>query len=288
MAGREHIWTGPEHNQVDCALVSSEALRQVPAHRVATDGSASEAVAESVPVVVESAVTIDVDGVDSFTLLCTPGDAPALAAGFLLGEGIIDEAGDIAAIRPCADDPAVVRVKLRRGAERIGDQSRNLLVASSCGLCGAGALDHRLAALPRVADTLRISRAVLRRAGEALRQRQFLFDACGGTHAAGIFDAKGELRQWAEDTGRHHALDKAIGKCLLAGVPTAGCGAVLSGRASIELVAKCARAGIELLATVSAPTSLAVEVAERCNITLCAFVRETRATIFSHQRRVTS
>jgi len=120
----------------------------------------------------------------------------------------------------------------------------------------------------------------------AVREQQVLFQACGGTHAVGIFDGRGQLLVVAEDTGRHNALDKAIGKSLLGGIPVAGCGVVLSGRASLEIVGKCARAGIELVSAISAPTSLAVEVAERCNITLCAFVRESRATVLSHPRRV--
>ena len=91
---------------------------------------------------------------------------------------------------------------------------------------------------------------------------------------------------WAEDTGGHNALDKAIGRCLLEGLPFAGCGAVLSGRISFEIVGKCARAGIELISAISAPTSLSVEMAERCNITLCAFVRESRATVFTLPERV--
>jgi FdhD protein len=128
---------------------------------------------------------------------------------------------------------------------------------------------------------------VLRSLGGALRERQVLFDSCGGTHAAGIFDGSGTILASAEDAGRHNALDKAIGKCLLAGTPTAGLGVVLSGRTSFEMVGKCAKAGIELISAVSAPTTLAIDVAERCNITLCAFVRETRATVFSHSRRVT-
>ena len=133
---------------------------------------------------------------------------------------------------------------------------------------------------------MRIDCGVLKEAGEKLRERQALFEACGGTHAAGIFDADGELVAHAEDTGRHNALDKAIGRCIRSGCTPAGCGVVLSGRVSLEMVAKCVRAGIELISAISAPTSLAVELADRCGVTLCAFVRETRATVFTHSQRV--
>jgi FdhD protein len=113
-----------------------------------------------------------------------------------------------------------------------------------------------------------------------------MFEACGGTHAVGLFDAAGELVAHAEDTGRHNALDKAIGRCLRSGRSPAGLGAELSGRVSLEMVGKCVRAGIEMISAISAPTSLAIEVAERCGLTLCAFVRESRATVFTHPQRV--
>jgi FdhD protein len=125
-------------------------------------------------------------------------------------------------------------------------------------------------------------------ARENLAGTQALFDECGGTHAAGIYDAEGKILASAEDAGRHNALDKSIGKCLLQQTSTAGLAAALSGRVSLEMVSKGARAGIELISAISAPTTLAIEVADRCGITLCAFVRETRATVFTHPHRVVS
>ncbi|MBI4879716.1 MAG: formate dehydrogenase accessory sulfurtransferase FdhD [Planctomycetes bacterium] len=147
-------------------------------------------------------------------------------------------------------------------------------------------LVRRFAATPAVGDTLRLGRQALRAASKSVLESQPVFRQSGGTHAIGVFDAAGALLACAEDIGRHNALDKAIGKCLLAGVETAGRGAALSGRVSLEMVGKCARAGIELISAVSAPTSLAIEAAERWGITLCAFVREARATVFTHARRV--
>ncbi len=264
----------------------NDAIREVQARRLSTAEGGAEAVSESVAVVREAAVTIDVQGIESYTLLCTPDDNLALATGFLLSEGIVDGLDDIGSLEPCRDDPATVRVRLKQRVPRIDDAGRNLLIVSSCGLCGAEGLNARLESLPTVGDSLRVNSHVLREAGDRLREHQPLFEACGGTHAAGIFDADGKLMAHAEDTGRHNALDKAIGRCLRAGLSPAGSLAVLSGRVSLEMVGKCARAGIELISAISAPTSLAIEVAERCGITLCAFVREARATVFTHPGRI--
>ena len=186
-----------------------------------------------------------------------------------------------------ADDPNLMNVKLKSGTPRIMDPGRNLLIVSSCGACGTEEFETKMDALPKVGDMLRIDSSVLRTVDQSISKRQPLFKACGGTHAVGLFDRNGKILASAEDTGRHNALDKAIGKCLLEGLPFTGSGAVLSGRVSLEMVGKCARAGVELISAISAPTSLSVEMAERLNITLCAFVRESRATVFTHPARVT-
>jgi FdhD protein len=193
---------------------------------------------------------------------------------------------EVVSLKPCDDDPMTIRVRLEGAVPRIDDPGRNLLIVSSCGLCGAENLAAKLESLPVVGNTLRVRPEVLPAAHEAVRRAQPLFAASGGTHAAGVFDSGGEILASAEDAGRHNALDKAIGRCLMTDRSPAGCGVVLSGRVSLEMVGKCARAGIELISAISAPTSLAVEVAERRGITLCAFVRETRATVFSHPGRV--
>lgn len=263
-------------------------LATVAARRFSTSERPAPPADESVQVVEEAALRIDVERVESYLLLCTPTDIEALAAGFLLTEGVIDSLDEVATLKPCSDDPMTIRVRLHGQMPRIADPSRNLLIVSSCGLCGTEDLAARIAALPRVGETLQVEPTFLRRSVQMLRRRQPLFAACGGTHAAGLFDAAGELLTVAEDAGRHNALDKAIGRCLLAGRLPVGCGAVLSGRVSLEIVGKCARAGIELVSAVSAPTSLAVEVADRCGITLCAFVRGTRATVFTHPWRLKS
>ena len=265
-----------------------EAIRYVRAERVSTGNAAERPEEENVCVVEEAAVTIDVEGVEAYTILCTPIDKRAMAVGFLFSEGVIEHMTDIEVLKVCDDDPSTIRVRLTDKVPRIGDAGRNLLIVSSCGVCGSENLKERIEALPNVGDELRIEAGLLRSVYDALSKRQPLFEACGGTHAAAVFDETGKIISCAEDTGRHNALDKAIGKCLLEGIPTAGLGAALTSRLSLEMVGKCARAGIELITAVSAPTSMAIDVASHCNITLCAFVRETRATVFTHPNRVIS
>jgi len=266
-----------------------EPVASVRARRVSTtENTDASVVEEEVGVVVEAPLTIDVEGIENYTLLCTPLDRRALAFGFLFTEGIIDSLSEVVHLELCEDVQNVIRVRLSGGIPKIGDPNRNLLIVSSCGACGTEDLESRIEALPKVGDTLRVNTAVLRAAREDLRGKQSLFELCGGTHAAGVYDRSGRIITFAEDAGRHNALDKAIGKCLMEGTPTAGLAAALSGRVSLEMVSKCARAGIELISAISAPTTLALEVAEQAGITLCAFVRETRATVFTHPHRLLS
>jgi len=264
----------------------SDSLRHVPANRISTGGEKQPPAAEDVCVVAEIPLTIDVESIESYTILCTPTDRRALVVGFLFTEGVIEATSDIEVLKPCADDADTIRVRLVEPRPKIADAGRNLLIVSSCGACGSENLQSRIDALPRVGDILCIEAGLLRTVYIDLHQRQSLFAACGGTHAATMFDDRGTIVSHAEDSGRHNALDKAIGKCLLAGEQPAGKGVALTSRLSLEMVSKCARAGIELIAAVSATTSLAVEVAQKCNITLCAFVRDTRATVFTHPNRI--
>ena len=117
---------------------------------------------------------------------------------------------------------------------------------------------------------------------------QQIFPKTGGTHAAGLFNRDGQIIHFAEDVGRHNALDKAVGKCLLESQTPADYGLMFSGRVSAEILVKCARAGLELIAAVSAPTSMALELAESLNITVIGFLRDKRMTAFTHSRRITN
>ncbi|MCK4340454.1 MAG: formate dehydrogenase accessory sulfurtransferase FdhD [Phycisphaerae bacterium] len=257
------------------------AVSRVEPVRISTAGVPP--VRESCEVVVETPLTIMIADVGSFTIMCTPGDAKALAVGFAFSEGMITGVEDLVELK-CTSAPPAVALRLEDPSSVVSQ--RNLLVTSSRGLCGRRNIDEFLADVVPCENTLRVSGDTLLAIIQKMRAAQELFQRTGGTHAAGIFSPEGELLAFGEDIGRHNALDKAIGHCLLREQVPRGCGAVLSGRVSFELVAKAARAGIELIAAVSAPSSLAIEAAERCNLTLCGFVRDTRATIYTHPYRV--
>jgi FdhD protein len=257
-------------------------VRRCPAVRILPAGPS--VTHETVSVVVEQPLTITIDEVGAYTLMCTPTHLPALAVGFAFSEGIITSARDIDILYHCDDDPSAIRLRLGRVPEALPE--RNLIVSSACGLCGNVAVEALIAALPPVGRTLTVPAACLHRVLAAMRARQQLFAQTGGTHAAALFTAEGEIIAFAEDIGRHNALDKCLGQCLLAARPTAGCGALLSGRASLEMAVKAARAGIEVVGAVSAPSSLAIDAAAQCGITLCGFVRDDRLTAFTHPHRI--
>lgn len=280
-------------------------MRSVVAHRL--DAASIAPAQEGCWVVEEQALRVEVQDVGHYTLMCTPtgsahaagylpqdgllgeGGEPgalALAAGFLLTEGLIDAMGDVASLAVCPDSASVVQVRLVDPA-RAHSTRRSGVVASSCGMCAnvedlvevdGGGL--------RVANTLVLGAAQVHRHMQTMRARQAIFARTGGTHAAALFDAEGTLLALAEDLGRHNALDKVIGHCLLHGVPSAGGCVLLSGRVSLEMVTKAARAGIELVAAVSAPSSMAIDAARRVGITLCGFVRGDRLTAFTHPVRL--
>ena len=259
-------------------------IRAADAIRIPADGSPPKK--EAARVIVEEHVTVLVEDLGSYVLMCTPCDLRALAAGFLRSEGIIRSIDDVSMLMGCDDDPSVVRVRLANPPDELPEPGRNMIVASSCGMCGSRSIEEILEGLEPVGNSLAVSAPALTSATEEMRARQYLFEQTGAAHAAGVFLPSGEIIAFAEDIGRHNALDKAIGKCLLMEKATQGCGAVLSGRVSFELVTKAANAGIELIVAVSAPSSLALDVARRCNITLCGFVRDDRATVYTNPRRI--
>ncbi|MCK4283631.1 MAG: formate dehydrogenase accessory sulfurtransferase FdhD [Candidatus Brocadiae bacterium] len=263
---------------------TTEAVRDVIAREFSRD--APDGAERRCRLAVEDVLLLEVENVGTYALMWTPTSARDLAVGFAFTEGLISGLDDVITLSDCEDSPGVLHMRVAnpQGVHGSGAASARM---SSCGMCASSAdVEAFLSAPPRVGDALRTSSALLPRMVEQMRSRQEVFRQTGGTHAAAIFDANGRIIAIAEDIGRHNALDKAIGKCLLTGRSTRGCGVVLSGRASLELVMKCARAGIELLAAVSAPSSLAVETAQRCNITLCGFVRGDRATVYTHPHRV--
>jgi FdhD protein len=266
--------------------METKGLKKVEVLRIATDDPEKPPVEESCQVAVEEPLAIDVQGLDKYTVLCTPDDKRAMTVGFMFSEGIINGVADIAVLGECEDDPGTMRVRLADTAPRTDGGRRNLLIVSSCGACGSESMEDKLAGMPEVGEKFRLERGILLKVNAKMRAYQAMFAKSGGTHAIGLFDSKGEIVSFAEDIGRHNALDKAIGKCILTGRDPSELGAALSGRVSLEMVGKCARAGIEVISAVSAPTSLALEAALRCGITVLAFVRDTRATVFTCPHRV--
>jgi FdhD protein len=234
-------------------------------------------------VVTEQAITVMIDKVGSFTLMATPADIEALAVGFIYSEGMIDSFQDCLAVSRNEKLPNVVGIEVQNPTQI---SKRNMIIASSCGMCGVRNIEKMLTGIPECSNTLSVSADGLIAISEIMRSMQKLFQATGGAHAASIFNASGKIIAFAEDIGRHSAFDKAIGECLMAGLETTGCGVFLSGRISLEMVAKAARAGIEVIAAVSAPSSFAIESAQRWKITLCGFVRPEKINVYTHQQRI--
>ncbi|KPC95276.1 formate dehydrogenase accessory sulfurtransferase FdhD [Streptomyces albus] len=248
--------------------------------------------------VAEEPLEIRLNGKPLTVTMRTPGDDFALAAGFLVSEGVIGSAEELATIVYCggARDEGgntynVVDVRLAPGVP-VPDVSleRNVYTTSSCGLCGKASLDAvrttarwRLdAGRPREVTT-----GLLSALPDRLRAAQRVFDRTGGLHAAGLFSPEGELLDVREDVGRHNAVDKLVGNAVRAGgLPLRDALLMVSGRASFELVQKAVMAGVPLLAAVSAPSSLAVDLAEEAGLTLVGFLRGESMNIYTGAHRL--
>ncbi len=239
--------------------------------------------------IVEEPLEIIVDGSPYAVVMRTPGDDVAFAAGFCLAEGLIDTARDLGSIQACEVENRN-QVSVTRVGERASKRSPRSAVphtiSTSCGLCGREMIDDIVQRLPDIPQGPSISLAELFAFGRRLQEAQQYFRPTGATHAAGIFDAECELLAFAEDIGRHNALDKAIGKLLVADRLAEASVAVLSGRCSFEMAQKAARAAIPVVASVSAPTELAVELARRVNLTLVGFLRDDSLTVYVEGGRI--
>jgi FdhD protein len=220
----------------------------------------------------------------------TPGQDVELAVGFLHGEGILRSRQDVADSRLCGPAGNVVRIQLAPGAALdAARMQRNFYTTSSCGVCGHASLDavERMMRSPRVDPSLKVTPALLESLPARARAGQEVFRETGGLHAACLFDARGGLLDLREDVGRHNALDKLVGARLLAGeLPLSQCVLFLSGRASFELVQKAAAAGIPVVAAVGAPSSLAIDLAQRTGILLVGFLRDRSFNVYSHRERL--
>jgi FdhD protein len=243
-------------------------------------------------VAVEEPLEIRLGGEPFQVLMRLPGWEKELALGFLVTEGIVRDLDEVITMHFCgtATDPLlppnVVDVSLApRAMERRG--RRHLEVAySSCGLCAKEAISEISQSVPKAASPLTITPAAICAFMERLHEHQTVFQATGGTHAVALASTDGQIFIHAEDVGRHNAMDKAIGRAVLTRQDPSGLVALLSGRISFEMVLKCLRAGIPVLAAVSAPTSMALELAQEMGLTAVGFVRGQRLNIYTAPQRV--
>ncbi|MCP4205153.1 MAG: formate dehydrogenase accessory sulfurtransferase FdhD [bacterium] len=224
----------------------------------------------------------------------SPGHDFELAAGFLLAEGIVGGSSDIWRIAHCEDSPEageqnIVEVHLKPGVvvdpERF---KRYVYTNSSCGVCGKESIEalRRLGGKPPAGDLL-VERRTIESLPETLRSAQDVFSRTGGMHACGVFSARGELEFLREDVGRHNAVDKAVGRLLLAdALPASSSVFLVSGRASFELVHKAMAAGAPVLLAIGAPSSLAVETARAFQMTLAGFVQRDRFNVYCGRQRI--
>ncbi len=231
-------------------------------------------------VAVEEPLEIRVDGRALAVTMRTPGNDEELALGFLHGEGLIKEAREAGPPEDLAANTIEVAGPLLHDPGE-----RRFYTSSSCGVCGKGALEQVVVDAPRAAGGPVVDRSLLAALPDRLRQPAF--ELTGGLHATGLFDADGELLWAREDVGRHNAMDKVIGRALLAGeVPLRDRMLCVSGRLSFELVQKAAVAGCPILVGVGAPSSLAIELADDRRMTLGGFARRGEVNVYCGERRV--
>lgn len=269
-----------------------EPVRRVGVVRV----SPGQTAVESDAAAVEEPLEIRLHDRPFIVTMRTPGGDRELAAGFLFAEGVIRNAGELGAVEHCRhphhpEAHNVVNVFLMGEAasrlEATVAERRNVLANSSCGICGRVTIDALKTRASPLAATASIEAEVLHRLPEALRSQQAAFEQTGGLHGAALFTTTGALVAASEDVGRHNAVDKVIGRLLLEDqLPLSRHVLVVSGRTSFEIVQKAWLAGVQIICAVSAPSSLAIELAEEAGITLLGFARELAFNIYSHAHRI--
>jgi FdhD protein len=253
-------------------------------------------------VAVEEPLEIRISGDPVAVTMRTPGEDGELALGFLYAEGIIEGAEDVGGVAHCGRPGSdgygnVIEVTPGAGTalvwDRVEASRRGTLTTSACGVCGRRSIDDLLTLCEPLPPGPALRRADVVQAVAAMAEAQSLFARTGGTHAAAAHDAAGARLVLREDVGRHNAVDKVVGALLkerLVGRGAAGprrpASLVVSGRASFEIVQKAVRARIPVVASVSAPTSLAVDLASRAGLTLVGFVRTERVNVYSHPGRL--
>jgi FdhD protein len=254
-------------------------------------------------IAVEEPLEIRIAGDPVAVTMRTPGDDGDLALGFLYAEGIIEGASDVGSVSHCGRPGSegfgnVVEVTPGAGAklewERVEATRRGTLTTAACGVCGRRSIDDLLDLCTSLPPGPVVTREAVRGAIAEMRTTQGLFEQTGGTHAAAAHTAAGRRLVGREDVGRHNAVDKVVGALLrerlvgrgAGGGPGAPAILAVSGRASFEIVQKAMRAGIPVVASVSAPTSLAVDLAVKGGLTLAGFVRGPRVSVYAHPARI--
>lgn len=270
-------------------------VRRVSVERIgARDGASRDD-----DVVVEEPLEIRVGGDTLAITMRTPGEDEALALGFLWSEGILRSRGDVASVAHCGRTGDAARgntidVVLAPGVKTVLDDvdapllaRRGTITTSACGVCGRRSIDDLLAKFEPLTGGPRVHGDVVVAALDEMRRRQSVFARTGGSHAASLLTAQGAHVATSEDIGRHNAVDKVIGARLRAGeLPLCDHVLAVSGRASFEIVQKAIAARIPIVAAVSAASSLAIELAERANLTLLGFARGGAATVYTGHERV--
>jgi FdhD protein len=280
-------------------LAGRTARRRVLRITLASDDQPADKAPRADLLAAEEPLGIRVGGTALTLTMRTPGDDIDLAAGFLVSEAFVRSPSDIAEIRLCDGTKCghgdhdgmgnIADVTLAPGVTLPPDAQRRFLTTSACGVCGKASIQD-ICVLPHAAlsgDTTRFSPTVLATLPDRLRGAQRVFSRTGGLHAAGVFTADGGLVTVREDVGRHNAVDKVVGRALLDDrLPLSGCILLVSGRASFELVQKAVLAGIPLLAAVSAPSSLAVDLAQEAGLTLVGFLRGPTMNVYTGAERL--
>lgn len=241
----------------------------------------------------EEPLEIRIDGEAIAVIMRTPKDDFDLVAGFLYTEGLIERPDDIGAVSYCATaEPPnmenVIEVRLAEGV--VFDRQRfkrNFYASSSCGVCGKASIEAIQCLAPVVDADFEVELDVLYGLGDTLRQAQAVFEQTGSLHAAGLFDAQGNLLGLREDVGRHNAVDKLVGMYVRRNEPLPQNALLMvSGRTSFEIVQKAWMAGLALVAAVSAPSSLAVDLARQANMTLVGFLRGRGCNVYCGEERI--
>ncbi len=247
-------------------------------------------------VAVEEPMEVRVNGSPFAVIMRTPGADRDLAAGFLLAEDVVHGVEEIGLIEYCLDadeegrdnviNATVTGDAIARLDERLAGR-RQVMMTASCGLCGRRTIESLQSRVASVDGHWTVPASVIASMPPALREAQPVFETTGGLHAAGLFDLEGRLLLVAEDVGRHNAVDKVTGRMLLERrLPLSQAMLQVSGRTSFELVQKALLAGIPLIASVSAPSSLAIDLAREAGITLCGFVRGGGFNVYAHPQRI--